>query len=415
MLNRDSSPALCMVLSVAAIGRPFEGAPAPPRTPSSPTAHLMPGRRTPCISVELTDGWYNVQATLDNELSSQVASGRIVVGTKLITSGAVMKGAEDGIDPLDDGYTSSIDAGSGPASARLLLFANSTRKARWDARLGWNPGWVNTAAVKVKLDSVKPGGGDVSLLDVVVYRRYPKMFSVTLTRLKHDSSSTTVLTAAEEEVRVFMARRAQGLLKSISAIPNFVNAPPSSRPSLRTSQLAQYEWSRRDEMTNEKIAEEVNKDVGRYENRVDSGAPEAWKRMMKSNDSGESYGALSVQEQREVDQWKERRTELVHEMQRRDMRDMMDEREDGEERKSRPFVDLLVVQVEEGGSATNPATMRVFDVSDDVYQSLREGVGLRLKGVAVKDNRKNSLVQLLKTQSSCMKVLKLDAEALAER
>ena len=84
-------------------------------------------------------------------------------------------------------------------------------------------------------------------------------------------------------------------------------------------------------------------------------------------------------------------------------------------RKSRPFVDLLVVQVEEGGSATNPATMRVFDVSDDVYQSLREGVGLRLKGVAVKDNRKNSLVQLLKTQSSCMKVLKLDAEALAER
>ena len=170
-------------------------------------------------------------------------------------------------------------------------------------------------------------------------------------------------------------------------------------------------------MTNERIAEEVNKDVGRYERRVDEGAPEAWKRMMKGNDPGEIFGSLSVQEQREVDQWKERRTELVHEMQRRDMRDMMDEREDGEERQSRPFVELLVVQAEEGTGTKddpNPALLRIFDVSDDVYHSLREGVGLRLKGVAVKDNKKNGMVQLLKTKSSGMRALKLDAEALAK-
>lgn len=200
MLNRDASPALCMVLSVVAISPPAAGARAPPRAPSSPTLHLMPNRRTQCISVEVTDGWYNVQATLDHELSSQVASGRITVGTKLVTSGAVMKGAEDGIDPLDDGYTSSVEAGSRPPSARLLLLANSTRRARWDARLGWSRGWANTAALKVKLDTVKPGGGDVPLLDVVVHRRFPKMFSVTLTRHKNDTSSTTTLTAAEEEV-----------------------------------------------------------------------------------------------------------------------------------------------------------------------------------------------------------------------
>ena len=410
VLNRDAHYANCMILSVASIGTSTpQNAPKAP--PSSPNGHLLPTRRQPCVTVELTDGWYNVCATLDQGLSSRVVSGQVTIGTKLVTCASAMKGADDGVDPLDDGYSSKAGHGGEEPSARLMLQSNSTRRARWDAKLGWCGGWSRTGLLKVSLGTAAPGGGDVPLLEVVVYRRYPKMFAVTLNRPNKGMSTTTTLTTSEEEI-------------------------------------AKEEWDRRDERLHEKIVENITEDPS-HETEVDRSAPEIWKRMMSSSDTGEFYGRLTVDEQKECSNWKERRGVLLQDAHRRAIKDALEEKDDSEEvrvcesrslpkiqiakpkmnpntiilccssqRISRPFAEFLVVQMERGkdGREPCPAILRISggEEIDHYYESLREGVGLRLKNVMVKDKKKNGLVQLQKTRDTKIKILKLDAADLRD-
>jgi hypothetical protein len=81
---------------------------------------------SPRYKLELTDGWYSLQAVLDDPLSGFVHSGRIRVGTKLMISSAVLAGGADGIDPLDEGYTPSHTN----CAVGLRLTANATRIAK---------------------------------------------------------------------------------------------------------------------------------------------------------------------------------------------------------------------------------------------------------------------------------------------
>lgn len=121
---------------------------------------------------KVTDGWYPVDASLDEALAHFVRKGTIVPGTKLaICNAAVESGAgfrtaaaarhsTPATKPLGDG-TSIPDGGSGGsgggvgidplellrrrsagdlppgAGPRLRLVVNSTRRARWASRLGF--------------------------------------------------------------------------------------------------------------------------------------------------------------------------------------------------------------------------------------------------------------------------------------
>ena len=49
-------------------------------------------------------------------------------------AGATLHGSEDGIDPLDSGYDPTEPNGT----TYLSLGYNGTKRARWDARLGWD-------------------------------------------------------------------------------------------------------------------------------------------------------------------------------------------------------------------------------------------------------------------------------------
>ena len=51
--------------------------------------------------MEVTDGWYAVNACLDQSLSSLVKCGRLRVGDKIITYGAELVGCEEGTSPLE--------------------------------------------------------------------------------------------------------------------------------------------------------------------------------------------------------------------------------------------------------------------------------------------------------------------------
>lgn len=52
-------------------------------------------------SIELTDGWYSVQAHIDFEMNKLLHNGIVKVGTKLMICNAELIGAGEGIDPLE--------------------------------------------------------------------------------------------------------------------------------------------------------------------------------------------------------------------------------------------------------------------------------------------------------------------------
>ena len=111
----------------------------------------------PCI--EVTDGWYSMPTVLDSPLKRMVKCGKISLGTKLITYGSEILGASDPTPPLE-----------APASLALKLHGNSTRRARWFLRLGYQR---LPHPFPVPLTSVFPDGGLVGCVDVVVARVYP--------------------------------------------------------------------------------------------------------------------------------------------------------------------------------------------------------------------------------------------------
>lgn len=51
--------------------------------------------------MELSDGWYSIVATVDQEMASLVKAKIVVVGTKLVIHGAELLNCEQGCDPLE--------------------------------------------------------------------------------------------------------------------------------------------------------------------------------------------------------------------------------------------------------------------------------------------------------------------------
>ncbi|CAN0278408.1 unnamed protein product, partial [Phaeothamnion confervicola] len=127
---------------------------------------------------------------LDDGLSFFARRGRIAIGSKLAVSGAVMD--PDGADPLKmlaRRTRGLLPPGGGPC---LRLTINGTRAALWNAKLGFQkrcatrssgdddgPGGIrggSESAMVLPLCSLTPGGGTVPAVDVVVHRRYPRLF-----------------------------------------------------------------------------------------------------------------------------------------------------------------------------------------------------------------------------------------------
>nr|XP_057935406.1 breast cancer type 2 susceptibility protein [Doryrhamphus excisus] len=112
-----------------------------------------------CSVVWLTDGWYAIKAQLDEPLSAMLVKGRLAVGGKIMVHGAQLVGSQQACSPLD-----------APESLMLKIFANSSRPARWDAKLGF---YRDPRPFLLPLSSLYPNGGPVGCMDVVVLRSYP--------------------------------------------------------------------------------------------------------------------------------------------------------------------------------------------------------------------------------------------------
>ena len=164
-----------------------------PKASSPPQQVAAPAVRP---TLELTDGWYAVTASLDAAMAKRVRSGKVFVGQKLRICMAQLEGLDDGVEPLE----CACNAADGAAHPRLALHANGTRRARyasvvmwmsllcagltgavlgacatrWDAKLGFQ----RARYFRVSLKSIVPDGGIVPCIKVVIARKYQTRFVV---------------------------------------------------------------------------------------------------------------------------------------------------------------------------------------------------------------------------------------------
>ncbi|KAJ1734144.1 hypothetical protein LPJ61_001219, partial [Coemansia biformis] len=136
--------------------------------------------------VEVTDGWYSIQAQVDAVLAQAIGRGRLRAGDKIACAGLSARGIADGVEPLS----------AESRGATLLLSANCVRRACWDAKLGFQ----RRRAMVMALSAVHRQGGVVgATLDVLVMRRYPRRF------MEYTADGQRIVRSEKEEERVALA------------------------------------------------------------------------------------------------------------------------------------------------------------------------------------------------------------------
>lgn len=113
--------------------------------------------RSPTI-LELTDGWYSIEAHCDSAMQQLIEKNKIFAGVKLVISGAEL---------VSPGPSAPLEKGS---DTYLKISANSTRRARWDSKLGF---YSKPLPFPIALASILPDGGVISHIRVHIIRVYP--------------------------------------------------------------------------------------------------------------------------------------------------------------------------------------------------------------------------------------------------
>ncbi|XP_061357187.1 protein BREAST CANCER SUSCEPTIBILITY 2 homolog B-like [Gastrolobium bilobum] len=113
------------------------------------------------VKVELTDGWYSMNAILDVPLSKQWAAGRLFIGQKLRICGAELCGWNGPVSPLEVSST-----------VCLLLKINGTYRAHWAERLGF----CKAAGPPLAFRCIKSNGGPIPQTLAGITRIYPILY-----------------------------------------------------------------------------------------------------------------------------------------------------------------------------------------------------------------------------------------------
>lgn len=180
----DTSAARPMVLCIASV--------TPGEDSVDENGEVVEGLPT----LDVTDGWYKVRATVDVPMARAVKRGLLKIGTKIAVSGArvslpgtrllrwseshflQLQGGKDGMEPLA-AYT----------KVHLELHGNSSTLARWDAKLGFRP-----TPFIATLRSLSGDGGPVMLMDIVV----TKLFPIGYIEMREDGERASPMCEAEE-------------------------------------------------------------------------------------------------------------------------------------------------------------------------------------------------------------------------
>ncbi|XP_038906310.1 protein BREAST CANCER SUSCEPTIBILITY 2 homolog B isoform X2 [Benincasa hispida] len=155
ILEGDAPPSMLLVLCISAI---HSNCKSRAQVYSSMINELEHGEGA---KVELTDGWYSIDALLDGPLSKQLLMGKLFVGQKLRIWGARLCGWIGPVSPLEMSET-----------VYLTLHINGTYRAHWADRLGF----CKNAGVPLSFKCIKSSGGPVPWTLVGVSRKYPVLY-----------------------------------------------------------------------------------------------------------------------------------------------------------------------------------------------------------------------------------------------
>ncbi|XP_057428550.1 protein BREAST CANCER SUSCEPTIBILITY 2 homolog B-like isoform X2 [Lotus japonicus] len=155
ILEGDALPSAMMILCISRIHSdhvPESGSLFETRTGD---------QRKETVEIELTDGWYSINAILDIPLSKQRAAGRLFVGQKLRIWGAGLCGWNEPVSPLEVSST-----------VRLSLHINGTYRAHWAERLGF----CKVAGPPLAFRCIKSNGGLIPQTLAGITRIYPILY-----------------------------------------------------------------------------------------------------------------------------------------------------------------------------------------------------------------------------------------------
>ncbi|CAG8538001.1 11853_t:CDS:10 [Ambispora gerdemannii] len=179
IIEKDGSPSWPMILCVSDIYEVVSStisSQMPPEAIKNQTNSVVKN------GLVLTDSWYKIRASIDPPLQRAINSKKLRIGCKLEICGAKLKGGEDAKPALE------VDD-----STHLILSANSTRLATWDAKLGYS-----NKKPRMSLRSLSPDGGFIPVLDVIILRKYPMLFRETF----KDNKPAIIRSEAEEELEI---------------------------------------------------------------------------------------------------------------------------------------------------------------------------------------------------------------------
>ncbi|GES77689.1 breast cancer type 2 susceptibility protein [Rhizophagus clarus] len=148
-------------------------------------------------SLELTDMWYKILADVDQPLQRAISKSKIRIGYKLEICGAKIVGGSVKVPALEV-----------PNSTRLKLSANSTKRAHWDAKLGFK-----RFRPYAMLRSLCPDGGYIFAVDIIVLRKYPMIFRETM-------KDGTVINRNEQEEEYAKSEHENWLNNKIQSLIN---------------------------------------------------------------------------------------------------------------------------------------------------------------------------------------------------
>ncbi|KAJ8898959.1 hypothetical protein K2173_008460 [Erythroxylum novogranatense] len=190
ILEGDAPPSSMLVLYIAAI-HIISAPKVEADTVESDVATI-----TNVAKVELSDGWYSVDALLDVPLSKLLASGKLFVGQKLRIWGAALCGWVGPVSPLEVSGTVSFS-----------LHINGTYRAHWADKLGFCKG----VGVPLAFSCIKSNGGPVPRTLVGITRIYPILYKEKL------NNGGSVVRSERMEAKIMQSynQRRSGLIEGV--------------------------------------------------------------------------------------------------------------------------------------------------------------------------------------------------------
>mmetsp|Transcript_5932 Transcript_5932/g.14051 ORF Transcript_5932/g.14051 Transcript_5932/m.14051 type:complete len:1134 (-) Transcript_5932:1638-5039(-) len=348
ILNRDIAASSMVILAVSQIRLPNES-----NLTLSGHSTADNDEIASQIRIELTDGWYPIQAKLDGALVRFVRDGVIAIGSKLLVTNARLHGAEDGIEPLEG----CQDPCTPQCAVFLELHANSTRLAKWNAKLGFVRSKKATFKGRLlvkKLSDVILGGGDIPSICIFVLRRYPLLYyekSPTVDSCTQVKSA--VLTEAEEDMhRRSFEKRVLAVMERKAA-------------SLQSA----------------------------IEKEVDEDAPKIWKEVMETTFAEDTICTLSDPDKACILEWKEKREKLIRNRLKQEVEAEI-ECETCLVRESVPFVRLRVHSLDLSGYRNEEAILTIWHPTDEQLTLLQDGSGVQIENVSVRNSKYEGMLQL---------------------